>query len=166
MASQQSIDIDVDPRLQERHWFLSRIVWLIMLALVIVALAGLTGSGGTLSRQQVTLGTAELDIPRVGRWSATDHLTVKVDQPADNGIEILVPAKFGEVFAVEAVSPSPSSVIATAEGHLYSFDSSPAPGERSVVFSIRPSQILLPSHMGRFEVNGARTADLPIVVLP
>lgn len=107
MASQQSIDIDVDPRLQERHWFLSRIVWLIMLALVIVALLGLTGSGGTLSRQQVTLATAELDIPRVGRWSATDDLTVKVDQPADNGIEILVPAKFGEVFAVEAVSPTP-----------------------------------------------------------
>lgn len=166
MASEQSIDIEVDPRLQERHWFLSRVVWLVMLALVIVALLGLTGSGGTLSRHRVTLDTAELDIPRVGRWSATDHLAVKVDQPAGNGIEILVPAKFGEVFAVEAVSPTPSSVTATAKGYLYSFDSSTDPGERSVVFSIRPSQILLPSRMGRFEVNGAWTAYLPIVVLP
>jgi len=166
MASERSIDIDVDPRLQERHWFLSRILWVIMLALVLIALLGLTGSGGTLSRQQVMLDTAELDIPRVGRWSATDHLTVKVDQPGAEGIEILVPAKFGEIFSVEAVSPRPSSVTATPEGHRYSFEASSEPGERSVAFSIRPSQILLPSHMGRFEVNGARTADLPIVVLP
>ena len=166
MASESSIDINVDPQLQERHWLLSRIVWLVMLALVLIAILGLTGSGGTLSRQQVVLGSAELDIPRVGRWSATDHLTVKVDQPASNGMEILLPAKFGEIFTVEAVSPRPSSVTATPEGHLYAFESSADRGERSVVFSIRPSQILLPSHMGRFEVNGARTADLPIVVLP
>jgi hypothetical protein len=166
MSSKSSIDIDVDRGLQERHWFLSRILWLVMLALVLIALLGLTGSGGALSRQQVTAGAAELDIPRVGRWSATDHLTVKVDQPSPNGLEILLPAKFGEIFAIEAVSPRPSSVTATPEGHLYAFNSSAEPGERSVVFSIRPSQILLPTHMGRFEVNGARTADLPIVVLP
>ncbi|RIV75474.1 hypothetical protein [Pelagerythrobacter aerophilus] len=166
MSSTSSIDIDVDRRLQERHWFISRILWVIMLALVLVALLGLTGSGGALSRQHVAAGAAELDIPRVGRWSATDHLAVKVDQPAPNGLEILLPAKFAEIFAVEAVSPRPSSVTATAEGHRYTFDSSAEPGQRSIVFSIRPSRILLSSHMGRFEVNGARTADLPIAVLP
>lgn len=166
MASETSMDIEVDRQLQERHWFVSRVFWCAMLVLLVVALLGLTGSGGAMSRQQATAGPAQLDVPRVGRWSATDHLTVTIEQPVSNEIEVLLPKKFGEVFTVEAVSPRPSSVAATPGGHRYAFETAAGPGERSVVFSIRASQILLPSHMGRFEVNGARTADLPIVVLP
>lgn len=166
MASDRSIDIDVDPGLQERHWFLSRVLWLAMLALLVVAVLGLTGSGGALSRQKIAAGSAEMDIPRVGRWSATDHLTVKIDRPAAGEVEIVLPQKFGEIYTVEAVSPRPASVTATPDGHRYSFDSAPGPGERSVTFSIRPSRVMLPSHMGRFQVNGAQTADLPIVILP
>lgn len=168
MASEQSIDIDidVDPPLQERHWLLSRVMWLVMLAVLVVALLGLTGSGGAFARQHVTAGPADLDIPRVSRWAATDYLTIKVDQAAAGAIEILVPTKFEELFAVESVTPQPSLVSATPDGHSYRFASSDGPGERSIVFSIRASHPSLPSRMGRFEVNGEPTADLPIAVLP
>lgn len=168
MASERSgdIDIDVDRPLQERHWLLSRVMWLVMLVFLVVALLGLTGSGGAFARQQVTAGPANLDVPRISRWAAADYLTIKVDQAAASEIEIVIPKKFGELFAVESITPQPSSVSATPDGHSYRFASSDGAGERSVVFSIRASHPSLPSRMGRFEVNGEPTADLPIVVLP
>ena len=166
MASEPSIDIEVDRPLQERHWLFSRVLWAIMLALILVALLGLTGSGGPLSRQQVAAGPAELDIPRVSRWEAADELTVEIDQAAPGEIEVMVPKKFGEIFAIESVTPQPSSVSATPDGYRYAFASTNGAGERSIVFSIRASHVLLPSRMGRFAVNGERTAELPIVVLP
>lgn len=166
MSSDSSVDVDADSPLQERHWAISRVSWLIMLALLLVATLGLTGSGGVLSRQQATAGAAELDIPRVSRWAAADNLSVRVPQDTTGDIEITVPNEFAEMFAVESIAPQPSSVSATPNGHRYQFESSPGPGDRRIVFSIRASRPSLPSHIGRFAVNGEATGELPIVVLP
>lgn len=166
MTSEPSMDIEVDRGLQERTWLISRIFWAVMLTISIVALVGLTGSGGPLSRHHAATSSATLDIPRVARWGAIDHLTVKLDHADSNEIEILVPKQFGEIFSVESVSPEPSSVTVTRDGHLYEFDASAGAGERSVVFSIRASHAAWASRMGRFEVNGEPTARLPVLVLP
>lgn len=144
----------------------NRIGWCVMLVLVILAILGLTGSGGVLSRHQLRAGEATIDVPRIGRWAAADHLSVEFAPEQRGSTRVTVPQSFVDLFAIEAVSPRPSSVVATPQGHIYTFDLSGTGGGRSAQFSLRPSGPAWPTDVTGFAVDGSQAPAGAVVVLP
>ncbi|MEO1968396.1 MAG: hypothetical protein ABGW87_06750 [Sphingomonadaceae bacterium] len=161
-----SVDVSVDPVQQEYMWVASRVGWIIMLLIVVAAFLGFTGSGGVFAHQSVGIGQAHADIPRVSRWAATDYLTVRFESRLSKTITVLIPQRFLTTFTIEAVSPQPSSVMATSEGELFTFDTSAESGPSIARFSIRANAASLPKNFGSFHVAGVKSKPITITILP
>lgn len=110
------LEIDAAPSFQRRWWQVERIAWLLMGALVIAALCGLTGAGGPLSREQVQAGDATIDYPRIARWQPAEDATIRFGPEMTGEVEVVLSADFAEAFDVEAMQPQPASAASTAEG--------------------------------------------------
>lgn len=115
-------DHDAARAFQERMWIVTRIGWLAMVAIVLAAAFGLSGKGGPLSRQHLVAGAAEIDVPRVARWSASDTMSISFERMGAGEVEVVVPHAFGDVFAIEAISPQPASGASTTDGAVYRFE--------------------------------------------
>lgn len=164
-STQPTIDVNVDRAFQERFWIAVRIGWVAMALLFLAALLGATGSGGILSSQTLEVGGGEIELPSVSRWSSADTMTVTLSDPARR-TSVLVPTAFGDVFAIDAISPQPNSVTGSPEGDLYLFELQPAGGEMSIDFSIRASHPVWSKQLGAFEVNDVKSATTTFTVLP
>lgn len=110
-AAGPKVDVETDRKFQERFWIAVRIGWVAMAAILIAAIMGFTGSGGSYSGQRLSAGEATVEIPAVSRWAASDTMTIKTGAP-DKRTTVLVPAGFGDLFSLEAINPQPQSVSA------------------------------------------------------
>ena len=159
-----SIDVETDRRFQERFWIAVRIGWLGMAAIMVAAILGFTGSGGSFSGQRLSAGEATVEIPAVSRWAASDTMTIKTSAPAKR-TTILVPAGFGDVFSLESINPQPQSVSAGPQGDEFVFELKPG-GETSIEFSLRASRPVWQQPLGPFRVNGQESEVSSVTVLP
>lgn len=135
-----ALDLHPDRKLEERWWQIERVGWLVMLAIVIAALLGLTGRGGPLATAEASAGSATIVYPRVSRWQTASDLSVEFPAGKAGKGEVLIPAPFASQFAVESVAPEPSSVTATPEGMLYEFDLEGGAQPTRARFSLRASK--------------------------
>lgn len=159
------LEIDTDPVFQQRWWRVERVAWLLMGALVIAALCGLTGAGGPLSRGQVQAGGATIDYPRIARWQSAEDATIRFAPDMTGEVDVILSADFAEAFDVEAVQPQPTSAASTAEGHRLTFDLGTGAGTKTVSLSLRPSQPGLPDR-GTVRIGDAPPLTLGYVILP
>lgn len=105
---------------QERFWRVQRWAWAGFGLVVLAALAGLTGSGGPLSRATLELGAGSIDYPSVARWQAADSLTLQL-APGRAGRTLLLSSGFAESFEIETVHPAPLLWESGADGHRMRF---------------------------------------------
>lgn len=159
------LEIDVDPAFQERWWRVERVAYLLMGALVIAALCGLTGAGGPLSRGQVQAGGATIDYPRIARWQSAEDASIRFAPDTTGEVDVLLSTRFAEAFDVEGVQPQPVSAGSTAAGHRLTFDLGTARGSKTVVLSLRPAHPGLPDR-GTVRIGDAPPATLGFVILP
>lgn len=165
MTPSTSLDVDADPRFQERFWVAVRVGWLVMVIILVAATLGATGGGGVLSSQSLVAGTSQIELPAVSRWAAADTMTITLSEPTARST-VTVPAAFGDTFSVDAVTPTPSSVIGSPDGDTYIFELSPQAGEVSIDFSIRAEHPVWRTRLTPFSVNGTRSAASIVTVLP
>ena len=132
-----ALDLDSDRSFQEKWWVIERIGWLIMLAIVLAALAGLTGRGGPLASAEVEAGDVRVTYPRVARWQTAAEMTVEFPAQRMGSGEILLPSDFVSLFSVESVSPQPSRVVVRPEGMLYEFELDGVSGPKKAEFALR-----------------------------
>ena len=163
--SARSVDIETDRVFQERFWIAVRIGWAAMIAVMVAAILGFTGSGGTFSAQALQAGNVTVEIPSVSRWAASDTLTIVIDQPSER-TTVWIPAGFGDVFSIESVTPQPQSVSAGPDGDEFVFELKPGRGETSIDFVIRPSRPVWRHRLGPFGVNGQISDASTVTVLP
>ncbi|WP_162301968.1 hypothetical protein [Croceibacterium ferulae] len=160
-----SLEIDTDPSFQKRWWQVERAAWLLMGALLIAALCGLTGAGGPLSRGQVRAGGAVIDYPRIARWQSAEEATIRFAPGATGRVDVLLSARFAEAFDVEGVQPQPATTASTAEGLRFTFELGGGSGVRTASLSLRPSQPALPDR-DTVRVGEAPPATVHFVILP
>lgn len=160
------IDIDTHPDLREKMWLASRIGWLVMLAIVVAAVFGLTGSGGSMAHQRIAAGRATIDLPRFSRWAASDELSVEFDPAQSGAITVRIPEPFLRSFTIEGVTPQPASVRATPNGHEFVFELAAEPGEKTARFAIRASSPSPPAKMGHFAIGETQSRSATVVILP
>jgi hypothetical protein len=161
------LEIETDSAFQERLWTLQRVAWVLMALVVIAALIGLTGRGGSYAHATVEAegdGVA-LDYPRIARWQAADQMVLRIPDPSGDRIDVTLSGKFAELFTVESVQPQPASSAAVADGHRLTFDLGSEAGPRSINFTLRALKPALPTGFEVAAGDGpplrARTVVLP-----
>lgn len=163
-AACPTVDVETDRKFQERFWIAVRIGWVGMAAILLAAILGFTGSGGSFSGQRLSAGEVTVEIPAVSRWAASDTMTIKTRASAER-TTVLVPAGFGDVFSLESINPQPQSVSAGPQGDEFVFELKPG-GETSIEFSLRASRPVWQQPLGPFRVNGQESEVSSVTVLP
>ncbi|WP_136685762.1 hypothetical protein [Falsirhodobacter xinxiangensis] len=146
---------------QLKFWRIQRVAWVFFALIIVGALLGLTGSGGLLQKQSVSLGEVTLKLPRVSRWEAADEISItfggNVETPS-----ITISQPFFERFGVERIQPEPASTTLTPFGQTFTFDAA-GNAERAVQIDIRSL------HFGftRFEIAvGSERRSTSLIILP
>ncbi|PIW55253.1 MAG: hypothetical protein COW16_06825 [Sphingomonadales bacterium CG12_big_fil_rev_8_21_14_0_65_65_10] len=159
-----SIDVEADRRFQEGFWIAVRIGWMVMAGVLLAAIMGFTGSGGSYSAQRLSAGEATIKIPAVSRWATSDTMTITVRAPIER-TTVLVPAGFGDVFSLESINPQPQSVSAGPDGDEFVFELRPG-GKTSIEFSLRASRPVWSQKLSPFRVNGQESEGSEVTILP
>lgn len=146
---------------QERYWFIQRIAWCGYLVIVIVALLGLTGSGGYLHKQTVVFKGATVELPRVSRWEGSDDMKVTFSD-GQTVHDLVISSAFFDRFSVEQIRPEPMQEDAMADAQGLRFSAS-GDAPHKVWFDLRAM------HFGwtSFRVQiGEETRTINLLVLP
>lgn len=159
------LDIIENRDWQERFWSFQRVAWLVMIAILIAAIFGATGSGGPLATAQVEIDGATVSYPRIARWQAAAEMTVELPPQAQGSVDIQVSSNFLDVFGVESISPTPSAAAATPTGHRYTFDVASGAKPKTLVLHLRAMRATLP-RQGEVKIGNGSAARLNFVVLP
>lgn len=155
------LQIEEDRAFQRRFWRAQRLAWLAFAAACLVALLGLTGSGGAFQKSVMRFEGARVEFPRISRWEGPDELKVRFERPApSHGLRI--GRDFLDRFSVERIQPEPerSTLSGAAQSFVFAAEGE---GPRTVTLDIRSK------HFGwtRLEVGiGAETRTAHILILP
>jgi hypothetical protein len=136
------LEIDEDLAFQRRSWAVQRAGWVAMGSVLVLAAAGLLGSG-PLSRQNVVVPGLSVEYKRFTRYETPETLTVRVDPAATRApdVRLWVDRRYLERVVVESVVPAPLRVEAAAEQLVYVFPMS-RPGERiTIAFRLQAEHI-------------------------
>lgn len=114
------LQLDENRVFQERFWIAERGAWLFFVAFVLMALFGLTGSGGAFSSTARLAGEAKVEYPAVTRWKTSDRMTITFVRPAA-GHNVAFSAAFAEAFQMEGVQPEPIETAFSDGGQILAF---------------------------------------------
>lgn len=153
------LEIDEDMVVQERGWRVERIAWVAMLALNILALLGLFGTGPLSSASAGDVDTGiGATYERFVRHGGDETLIVQVGpgEVREGKIELWLSSTFLDHIDIQQVVPQPDAVRSDGMGQTYVFLASEPVGPITVAYSYRPQTI------GRLPVE-ARIVDGPDV---
>ncbi|MTH61868.1 hypothetical protein [Paracoccus litorisediminis] len=146
---------------QERYWRVQRVAWLGYGTAMLLALLGLTGSGGAFHLQEIRMSGAVAQMPRVARWEEWDEIRVRFLEPRDTH-DLTIGTGFFNLFEVGRIQPDPETSRLTTQAHEMRFSAAgPAPHE--IRISTRPM------HFGwaRFDLGlDGESRSVNILVLP
>ncbi|MFC3169076.1 MULTISPECIES: hypothetical protein [Paracoccus] len=146
---------------QRRYWRLQRIAWWCFGGIMLLAILGMTGSGGVFQKQTIRFAHATAEVPRVSRWEGSDDVAIIFDNPADSH-EVQISQPFFDRFSIERIQPEPDHSRLTEGAQTMTFPArGPAPHE--VTINLRAM------HFGwtSFEMSiEGETRRINLVVLP
>ena len=138
------LEIDQDLDFQHREWRLQQLMWVVVVVLLVLALAGLFG-GGPLGRTTVTAsdGSLAVDLHRFVRHDGRASLTFEVDGARTSGghIELWLSQDFLANVQIEHVSPPPQSARDDNGRLIYTFEMATGSDTLNATFSYRPQHI-------------------------
>ena len=137
------LEIDEDLAFARRSWRVQRASWVGMGVVVVLALAGLLGSG-PLSRHAVSLpGLLRVEYQRFTRYEAPQTLTVRLEPAATQTAEarVWIDRRYLDDARVEAVTPPPARVEAAGDRLVYAFPISRRGEPVAIVVALQSERI-------------------------
>lgn len=153
-----------DMPFQRRVWRAERIGWAAMAALVVAALAGLSGAGGPLAEGSAEAGGVRVDWPRIHRLGRA--APIRIALPAEPGAaeaEIRLDPALVSSWRLDRVVPEPRESRAGPEGLVLRLGRDDA-GGAAVMLLAEPEGAPGPRRL-RLSAAG-RELDLPVFVWP
>lgn len=167
MADNRAAEIDLQLQehrgFQEKFWVAERFGWLGFLGIVLLALLGLTGSGGPLAHATAEAAGVSIEYPRVTRWEASDEIVLRFPAGGPRERSVTLGPEFAEHFQIEDIQPAPDRFEITPEGERMIFRF-PAGGPGTIAFHIRAGGAGLPRFA--LSIDGGAPVELAPVILP
>lgn len=129
------LQLDEPRERQRRYWRLQRIAWWCFGAVMLVAVLGLTGSGGVFHKQTIEFAAATVEVPRVSRWEGSDGLSITFQGPGDSH-DVTITQPFFDRFMIERIQPEPDRTLLRPQAQAMTFPADDAPPHQ-VRFDIR-----------------------------
>lgn len=114
------LQIDEHRGFQEKFWKAERIAWICFGVVILLALLGVTGSGGLQARMKLAFDDGFVEVPRFSRWETSDSLTALLP-PGTEGHSLSVGSDFFRTFQVEDIDPPPRSSEGSSDAIVYHF---------------------------------------------
>jgi len=127
------LQLDEKRKFHRAFWVVERIAWVAFALVLVLALTGLTGSGGPLSKVTVSFPAGEADHPRVARWEASDELLVRFNGGAETR-RLALDHSFFEYFEVEGVQPEPERTLTGPDGVVMEFSAEQSAPIRVIIY--------------------------------
>lgn len=146
---------------QRRYWRVQRIAWWGFGAIMLLAILGMTGSGGFFQKQTITFANAVAEVPRVSRWEGSDELTITFNDAAPSH-QISITQPFFDRFSIERIQPEPERNVLQPNSQSMTFPTEGLPPHQ-VKISLRAG------HFGwtSFKMTiGNETKPINLIVLP
>ncbi len=138
------LEISNDPEFQRREWSAQRVGWVVWLAVIVAALAGLMGEGPL---SDATAG-AEDDLLRVQyhrfvRHAAPRTLKIQLQPGAVQGKQarVWINQEYLEGLEIQDITPEPSSVEAASGRVIYVFDLDKKGEPATILFDLEHESI-------------------------
>jgi hypothetical protein len=135
---QDGLQLEEHRSFQERFWTTERWAWIGFGTILVLALLGLTGSGGPFAQARTSLAGGSIDYPRFARWDAPAEIRVTF-APGGSERTLMFSSSFATSFEIEGIQPEPERAEANAEGQVMTFRAA-ADGPAEVSLHIRPRQ--------------------------
>jgi len=127
------LQLDEKRKLHRAFWAVERVAWVTFALVLVLALAGLTGSGGPLSKVTVGFPAGEAEYPRVARWEASDELLVRFNSGAETR-RLALDHSFFEYFEVEGVQPEPERTLTSHDGVVMEFSAQQSAPVKVIIY--------------------------------
>ena len=152
------IELNEDRTFQRRFWKAERVAWSIFIVVILLALAGLTGSGGWLAERSASTSAGDLRYPAVGRWQTGDSLSLEIAGTRETIVEF--DRAFLDLYEIRQMIPQPVSTAATSAGVALRYE----PEEQAVLrWDVLPRR----ASLGRpliVRLNGEAVTLRPVVL--
>jgi hypothetical protein len=140
MASDDGLEIKQDLTFQRREWRIQRVVWLLLAALLVAALAGLLGPGPLSSTSRQAAGF-DVHYLRFTRWQAPHTLTITVLPSAGPTVALAINRSYLDSMQVQQITPQPASVKLSGNNYIFDFDNRRAQLPTDIAFDLQPSSM-------------------------
>lgn len=138
------LEINQDVRFQDREWKAERVGWLLLVALLIVAMLGLFGNGplswATSSSPDDAL---KVVYERFGRRGGSQELTLRAsaDAATNGSWQIEITRGYLASLEIATITPEPDSAETTPRGVRYTFTQAAPSATLEVIFAVTPRQL-------------------------
>ena len=156
------LDLNEDRSFQERWWTAERIAWGGFALIVVLALAGLSGSGGWLADTTASGTGGSVDYPRLSRWQADDTVSVTFAASSKTSRTLTLSNAFTSLFQIVDVEPRPTTSTATQDGEDLEFRVAPD-GPSTVDLHVRSQH---PGIVGYYTAIDGERLNSTTFVLP
>ena len=163
MQQRSRLPIGEDMRFQERAWLAVRVGWVLLAAVILLALLGIF-SGGIMSAAKAERdGTAlSVDYERFQRRSTQTHFRLHVPKQTEDEIWLRFGRAFQDTYEIEAVQPQPLRSHISSTGISLFFDADDQ-DDLNIVVRVRPRRF------GMVNIEIARQPGLlqmPVLIYP
>ncbi|MCD7059002.1 hypothetical protein [Pelagibacterium xiamenense] len=156
------LQVEDSTRAQRIFWVVERCGWALFAALLLLAMFGLTGSGGPFARAVVQDGSGRVDYPAIARWHTSDDLRVTFAGNATTHT-LEVSQAFVDAFEIGSMQPRPATSTTLADGMRFTFEAGPDAGVSASVF-VTPLNVGWMDYAVR--IDGGASQEVRTLVLP
>lgn len=112
-----------EDRFHHREWAMQRVGWVIIAAIVVLALAGLFGDGPLSDASVSSREAGSIAYERYTRDGARTTLTITPSATALQGnvVRVAIPSAYLQSFSVEEITPEPTQARMSGEDVIYEF---------------------------------------------
>lgn len=134
--------LGTDMETQRRLWRFQRAGWIAMSLVLILALAGLFGTG-PLSRTTRTAdaGAVSVEYDRFIRYDSPTRLRVHAPLETDTTVRVFLSQEYLDRVLVTNVTPHPDAVTVQSDGAVYRFHATTSGRAITVIFDIKSDTI-------------------------
>jgi hypothetical protein len=149
------LEVAQDLEFQRRQWTVQRVGWVVLLAVLAAALAGLLGRGPLSSRTAATPdGSLRVEYDRFVRRRDPTTLRFQLMPPADRAgdVRLGIDRSYLRGVQVRQITPQPDRVEAGPDRHIFVFRVIDPHEPTGVVFHLEPDE--MGSFEGRMGLDG------------